>query len=374
MTEPIPLPNNREALIRRLRAGEMDDVIARACRVASRNKLEAEALFSDIYSRLEHNNFEALAAYNSQLPPSAYIGLVIREILTADISRLLGTDPDRGWYLFLRFFDGNIRKRIDKHFQNKEDGSEAYIFILERLSENKYAKLREFKGVRPSGEKSIFAGFVNKTILHLCQDFARRIYGRPRLPACIKRLSLLDQLVFIQIYWEGVRPRPIDLLRRLNSRRPEGVEASEVEEALRDVTLDKIDRSIDTMRMALPRNYSIGIRRLPLGKDITEDGVDKSREERIAELAKKAYDALIPFIRQLDEKKQLYVRYILTGTRPRGRPPTRFLMELRQELEAEAAKNPDIKAFLEAIRDVDRDSGDVYSDGGDEEPDSDDTD
>ena len=356
------MPRPIDDLVRRLRAGdqearaqfftEMDGVIRRSCRVASGAR-NTEDIFRHVCAELEKNKFEKLSAFSSNHLLTTFVTLVIREILTSHMLQLLTDNPGEGWRIFLTLYDKNIRNKLEVYFPESEVTREdARFSIEEALFKNDYKRLKAFKGINADGKKSLYAGYINRVISNLCRDFIVNRDGRQRLPAPIERLSLLHQLVYIQIYWENARPIPNDLRPRLSIRRPEGVKASEVEQALRNVTNEDIESAIKTVTENLRKPKPPKLR--PAGDENSSDSPDEpDAPDEPNDIIGQALKVLLPFIKSLNEKEQRQIRLILNDVKTPGRPADNTA--LMQKLREEAIKHPEVISFLRLIMHEDYD-------------------
>ncbi|MEG3640343.1 sigma factor-like helix-turn-helix DNA-binding protein [Magnetococcus sp. PR-3] len=87
------------------------------------------------------------------------------------------------------FFSTEIQTKLSRllarRFTDSTLAEEAYNFVLEHISQDNWARLRQFKG--QANHKT----FMHSVFSHLLEDFSRHKFGRPRPPAWLKRLGPL---------------------------------------------------------------------------------------------------------------------------------------------------------------------------------------
>jgi RNA polymerase primary sigma factor len=216
------------------------DLVWTACVRVTRGGADTEEAFCEVNLALRANGFARLKGYDGRARVRIYVGLVVRDLLSERVIKLLALDARRGWLAFESFFADDIRRMIQRklpgsaHQQNRED---AYQSVCEALLKNDLQRLRSYSG---RGSPSGF-------ILHICEnliiDFLRTIIPRRRLPAAIQRLSDLDQSVFRLVHWERLHPEPSILVSHLSR-------AGEV-----PPTATAITEAVSRVRHALPLGY-----------------------------------------------------------------------------------------------------------------------
>lgn len=122
----------------------------------------------------------------------------------AEVSKILGlprsVEPDRGWDTFLSSF-GELLFRAASHVHRGHDAAmDAYAFILERLRQKDFHRLRMF----PGGDREALSRWLVIVARRLCSDLRRQKYGRVRETTSDYdrevRRRLADEL------WEAVDP------------------------------------------------------------------------------------------------------------------------------------------------------------------------
>ncbi len=289
------------------------DLAWTACARIARDHAETEAAFHDVMTRLRDNGFARLKGYDGRARLSVYMMLVVRDLLSERVVKLLALDADRGWRAFEAFFSDDMRRMILRmlpgadHHQNRQD---AYQSVCEALLKNDMQRLRAYSG---RGSPS---GFILHIIENLIIDYVRTIAPRRRLPAAIQRLAELDQSVFRLIYWEGLAADPSVLCRRL-AHQPAPPSATTVAEA------------IARIRAALPPGYHVEARGQNQTVDISAaDEValaggaedysvptpeDKLVEREAAGHLERALAAIEQALPRLEPRERLYLQLALTG-------------------------------------------------------------
>jgi len=136
-----------------------------------------------------------------------------------------------------------INTMARRRFGSSSFAEEASLFVLERLAENDWRRLKNFS------KKSSFRTFFSSIIFRLLEDFAREKFGRKQAPLWIRKLGGL---------W-------LDLFRLLCLERMNLIDA--VEHVLTRLSTD--DRE------------NIEEKGLTILENVTDCGVHQSREVSI---------------------------------------------------------------------------------------------
>ncbi len=289
------------------------DLAWTACARATRSRAETEEAFADVMAALRADGFARLKGYDGRARVRVYMALVVRDLLTQRVVKLIALDADRGWRAFEAFFSDDMRRMILRmlpgrdHEQNRED---AYQSVCEALLKNDFQRLRAYSG---RGSPS---GFILHIIENLIIDFVRTIVPRRRLPAAIQRLAELDQSVFRLLYWERLAPEPTVLLARLAGGAPPPTAAA-------------VGEAIARVRAALPPAYHAEAPGQGQTIDISaadeavlaggaEDFAVPTPEEALAEgqaaaLLEQALATLRQALPRLDGEERLYLELAMTG-------------------------------------------------------------
>ncbi len=260
---------------------------------------------------LRADGFARLKGYDGRARLRVYMTLVVRDLLSERVVKLLALDADRGWRAFEAFFSSDMRRIIlrmlpgSDHQQNRED---AYQSICEALLRNDMQRLRAYSG---RGSPS---GFILHVIENLAIDYVRTVMPRRRLPAVVQRLALLDQSVFRLLYWEHLAPDPAALLGRLSAT--EGPPAASA-----------VAEAIARLRAALPPGYHAEAPGQAIDISAAEEAAlaggaedfavptpeDKLVEGQAAGLLEEALAALQQALPRLEAAERLYLQLALAG-------------------------------------------------------------
>ena len=289
------------------------DLVWTACVRITPARVEAEAAFRDVMTALRADGFARLKGYDGRARLRVYMALVVRDLLSERVVKLLALDADRGWRAFETFFSDDMRRMIlrmlpgNDHRLNREA---AYQSVCEAMLKHAMQRLRAYSG---RGSPS---GFILHIIENLIIDYVRTILPRRRLPAAILRLAEFDQAVFRLLYWERVAPDPSLLLPRLARAAPPPTAAA-------------IVAAIARVRAALPPGYHAEGHGPGQTIDISaadeavlaggaEDFAVPTPEDKLVEgqaagLLEKALAALQQALPRLDATERLYLQLALTG-------------------------------------------------------------
>jgi RNA polymerase primary sigma factor len=324
------------------------DLVWSACLRVTRAHAETEEAFRDVITGLRAEGFARLKGYDGRACVRVYMALVVRDLLSERVVKLLALDAERGWRAFEAFFSDDMRRMClrmlpgNDHQQDRED---AYQSVCEALLKNDLQRLRAYSG---RGSPS---GFILHIIENLVIDYVRTVLPRRRLPAAIARLCELDQSIFRLLYWQRIAPDPAILLDHLApaEARP---------------TATAVAEAIVRVRAALPSGYYAQTPGQTI--DISaadeyvlaggaEDFAVPTPEEQLVEgqaasLLDQAVAALQQALPQLEAAERLYLQLALDGLPAREIAPLlglpvenihklaqRVKKRLREEIGAEEA-------------------------------------
>jgi RNA polymerase primary sigma factor len=329
------------------------DIAWTACQRVTPGGKDAGDAFRNVMSALRASGFARLKGFDGRARVRIYVELIVRDLLSERVIKLLATDLDRGWKAFEAFFADDIRRMLLRilpgatNQQNREDG---YQSVCEALLKNNLQRLRTYSG------RGSPCGFILHVVENLVIDFVRTIVPRRRLPAAVQRLSALDQAIFKLLYWERVEPSPAALagyLSRLGDDPP---------------TTSAIAEAIDRVRAMLPTGYILNARgqnqtvHISAADEVAlasgaEDFAVPTPEDKVidGERAVRLEQALVVLqaaLPKLEASERLYLQHALTGQPAReiarllGQPvedihklAQRVKRRLRDELgDAEAVK------------------------------------
>jgi RNA polymerase primary sigma factor len=289
------------------------DLVWSACLRVSQDKGASEAAFRDVMTALRADNFARLKGFDGRARFRVYATLVVRDLLSERVIKLLALNAEAGWRSFEAFFAEDMRRIILRnlpganHQQSRED---AYQSVCEALLKNDLQRLRAYSG---RGSPS---GFILQVIENLAIDYIRTIVPRRRLPAPIQRLSALEQSVFRLLYWERLAPEPMTLLPHLPRGQPQ-------------LTQMEVAEAIVRVRAALPAGYVTephGPNRLiditaadenmlgGCGGDLAvPTPEDNLLGEQQASLLEQALAVVMQALPRLNASERLYLQYALHG-------------------------------------------------------------
>jgi len=284
------------------------------CRIAFPEN-EASAEFVQVLAQFRANDFALLRAFDGRATLTAYLRLVLRDLMSQRVARLLAEDPDRGWRTFEHFFRRDIVRVIARYFPGASDGErdrDLYHDVVMALIDNGFRRILAYNG------QGSFGGFVLRIVNNLCVDILRRDIPRRRLPAAIKPLPELEQEVFRQLYWENC---PEEQLAQAVRRQgiavddPQAVAAAvkRVREALPSNFKPGDDERAKMVPLATPDDPDGGPSDLPDDRPTPEDAAIAHQEEQTLE---EASGALHRAIAELPQEIRLYLQHVLAGEPP----------------------------------------------------------
>jgi len=165
---------------------------------------EGEAAFLHVVAALRADGCVRLKDFDGRTGLSKYVALVARDILAERLARHFSEAPRDAWRQFQRFFERDIRRRVEQRLGNRCSAAtreDAYQEICLKLVESDFRCIRAYDG------RGSFVGYVLTAVDHALIDLLRRATPRRRVPAAIARLSPLDQEVYSAVAWEG---HPVD--------------------------------------------------------------------------------------------------------------------------------------------------------------------
>lgn len=120
---------------------------------------------------------------------------------SATLLARLGDEADaQAWPDFLDAYAPLLLQAARGAVRDEEDAREAFVFVCERLVEQRHARLRHFD---PQGSAT-FSTWLRIVAADLSLDWRRRRYGRPRLFQALRTLPPLHQAFFKARYAHGL--------------------------------------------------------------------------------------------------------------------------------------------------------------------------
>jgi RNA polymerase primary sigma factor len=288
-----------------------------ACRTAFPDD-QAKDVFIGMMAQLRADDFALLRPFDGRATIASYLRLVLRDLLSERIARLLSENPERGWRAFEHFFKRDMLRIIARYFPTDDNGDDVYHEVAAALIENGYRRILAYDG------QGSFGGFVLRTVNNLSIDLLRKDVPRRRLPAAIQRLPTPEQEVFRQLYWEHCPEHQLG--SALRTRKVELAPAA-------------LAAAIAAVRAALPPNFSAaeterprhvalpgaddnGDSELPDQRPTPEDAAIARQDEEALE---QATGALRAAIGRLPQDIRLYLQHVLSGN---GELPPRDIARL----------------------------------------------
>jgi RNA polymerase primary sigma factor len=289
-----------------------------ACRAAFPDD-KAKDVFVEVMAQLRADDFAVLRPFDGRATISSYLRLVLRDLLSERIARLLSENPERGWRAFEHFFKRDMLRIIARYFPSAEDGGDdVYHELAAALIESDYRRILAYDG------HGSFGGFVLRTVNNLCIDLLRKDAPRRRLPAAIQRLPAAEQEVFRQLYWEDCPEHQLG--SALRTRKIEIAPAT-------------LAVAVAAVRAALPPNFSAGETERP--RQVALPGSDDNGDSELPderptpeeaaiarqdeEALEQATGALRAAIGHLPQDIRLYLQHVLSGN---GELPPRDIARL----------------------------------------------
>ncbi len=288
--------------------GKCQGDVYTACRLAFPDK-EADDVFVQVIEQLRADDFALLRTFDGRATISGYLRLVLRDVLSQRVARLLSESPERGWRTFEHFFKRDMQRTIARYFPAAgRDDDDIYHDVVSALIEDNYRRILAYDG------QGSFGGFVLRIVTNVCIDRLRKDIPRRRLPAAIARLPEAEQEVFRQLYWENCPEHQLGTA--LRARKVElGAEA--------------LAAAIAAVKAALPRNFSAGSdeerpRLVALPGSTDEGGEVDLKDEGLTpeeaaiarqdeETLEQATGALKAAITRLPQEIRLYLQHVMSG-------------------------------------------------------------
>ncbi len=116
-----------------------------------------------------------------------------RESRVAALLVALDSSGDEtAWRAFLDEWSPLLARVARNHARYDELANDCFLFLCERLVENRYRRLRQFDAARGVA----FSAWLSVVANNLARDWWRQEYGRRRLPSAIRRLDDYERAVF----------------------------------------------------------------------------------------------------------------------------------------------------------------------------------
>src|SRR5262245_6272050 len=96
---------------------------------------EAKHVFVEMMAQLRADDFALLRRFDGRAAISSYLRLVLRDLLSERIARLLSENPERGWRAFEHFFKRDMLRIIARYFPTDDGSDDIYHEVATALIE-----------------------------------------------------------------------------------------------------------------------------------------------------------------------------------------------------------------------------------------------
>ncbi|NNE07864.1 MAG: sigma-70 family RNA polymerase sigma factor [Gemmatimonadetes bacterium] len=144
----------------------------------------------------------------------------------------------------MREHTDTVMRTIEFQIRDGDDRMDAYLFVMEKLSEENCRRLRAFA---PENQtvKCTFATWLKLITRNLVIDWIRSQQGRRRMPREIAALPPVARAVFRSIYWQNMTHA--EAVEEVNARENVNLQVSEVQDHIATIE----ERLSDTYRKSL---------------------------------------------------------------------------------------------------------------------------
>lgn len=164
------------------------------------------------------------------------------------------------WPRFAAEYSDFILGCIRRLASDADEQMDIYVHVCTRLHADDCRRLRQFRGYGEAGACR-FTTWLATVVLNLGREWIRSKRGRRRMFRAVRRMSLLDQLVFRYHYWESMPASQIVNSLRWNH----GFETSAADIERRLGRLRETLAADGCWRVVSSHNRSVGL--LPLDED-----------------------------------------------------------------------------------------------------------
>jgi len=108
------------------------------------------------------------------------------------LKQLASPDAGAAWKIFLQRYAGVLISVVRQYQHDKQSINDAFLFVCERLTDNRFRRLRSWK----PKEGARFDTWLRAVVANLCIDFRRTQTGRVRPPRAVEAMGELEKRVF----------------------------------------------------------------------------------------------------------------------------------------------------------------------------------
>lgn len=164
---------------------------------------DARRAFVDLAQRLHAGNCAALGDWKAGISMTSYLSFKTADLMSAQLTFLLGSDVRDGWTAFESLYGGEIgriaRERVRLAGLADDDALDLEQDIKVRLMDDRGGLLRRFRG------NGSFTGYVRIVVRNLAEDLMRERLGRRREPEAVQRLDATARRIHRLLHVEGLR-------------------------------------------------------------------------------------------------------------------------------------------------------------------------
>lgn len=161
-----------------------------------------------------------------------------------DLLEQIRTNPREAWSAFVREHTDTVMRAIEFQVTDGDDRMDAYLFVMEKLSEEDCRRLRAF-APESQDVKCSFPTWLKLLTRNLVIDWIRSQQGRRRMPREIAALPPVTRAVFRSIYWQNMTHA--EAVEEVNARENTNLQISEIQDHIGTIE----ERLSDTFRKNL---------------------------------------------------------------------------------------------------------------------------
>ncbi len=183
-------------------------------------------------------------------------------------------DAYAAWSVFIERYSDHVFTQLRRMGFDHDEAMERFVYVFEKLSEDKCRRLAEIKTLEPTGD---LKAWLNKVIRNLSINWAWSESGRKRLLGFVAEMPDREQRIFQLFFWQGKTPFEIYEILRLEH--DQTVEIEDVFTGLENVN----DGLSEKKRWRLLSNLNRGRRELSFESLNPDDGQTFEPEDTTTE-------------------------------------------------------------------------------------------